>query len=107
MAALRAGEAIKTLHFPQPGKQTFGVDVLQQAAKFLDSRRPSHEDLNTAGIANEIGFVLLRNPYLPRLRTYGTRKHRLAIDSSHRPNTSAMTLRMMQRVHVLSPTIRA
>jgi hypothetical protein len=52
MAALRARKAIKALHLSQPGKRTLVVGVLQKAAKFLNSRRPSHEDLHTAGIAN-------------------------------------------------------
>jgi hypothetical protein len=81
MAALRARKAIKALHFLQPGKQTPAVCVSQQAAKFLNSRRASHEDLHSAGIANQVRFVLLGSPYLPRLRTYGTREHLLAVYS--------------------------
>jgi hypothetical protein len=84
MAALRASEPIEALHFSQSGQQALVVGVLQQAAELLNSRRPSHEDLHAAGIANQIGFVFLGNSYLPRLRTYGTREHRFAAHSYHR-----------------------
>src|SRR5258708_22989173 len=100
MAALRAREAIKALHFAQPGKQAFAVSVLQQAAEFLDSGGTAHEDLHTAGIANQVRFVLLCDPHLPYLRTYGTRKHRLTVDSYHRNSSSAITFAVPQKVRV-------
>ena len=93
MAALRAREAIEALHLSQPGKHALVVGVLQQATELFDSRRPSHEDLHSAGIANQIWLVLLGDPYLPRLCTHGTREHLLAVDSYHRITTSVTPFR--------------
>lgn len=83
VSALWAGKTIATLHFSQPVKKTFIIGLLQESPELFDSRRPAHEDLDSTGIANQIRLVLLCDPYLPRLRTYGTREHLLAIDSYH------------------------
>jgi hypothetical protein len=57
--------------------------VLQQTAELFDSGSPTHEELHSTRIANQIRFVFFCNPYFPRLRTYGTKEHRLAVDSYH------------------------
>jgi hypothetical protein len=84
MAAPWAAETIAALHFSLPVKQAPIVAVLEQTAELLDSRRPPHEDLHSAGIANQIRFVFLREPNFPCLHTYGTREHLFAVDRYHR-----------------------
>src|SRR5207248_11075322 len=70
MPALRAREAIPSLHVIQPGQQSFFVCALKQAAELLDSSRAANEDLNTTGIAGQIWFVFLGRQHFSRQRTY-------------------------------------
>ena len=81
--AVRTRETILLLDMAQPRQQTLVARDSDKASKLADSGRPAHENLNSTGIAREIGFVLLGHQDFAWSRTYGARKHRLRNQNRH------------------------
>jgi hypothetical protein len=85
------GKAILPQHLFKPRHNTFIAGAFKQPVEFLNAGGSANEDLNSARIADEIRVIFLRDADLPRLRTYGARKHPLTIERRHQnpPRTGA------------------